>query len=243
MSKTPAQEHAATEFLRSTDLTYQECTHGIAQLDRLIVNVSSTMADQARSYLLPCLYAYWERYYRILFGEFLRCVSLADVRMDNGNVKLVQYRVSRELRSRLALQRVKALEELAHVGDVLSTRTFLSDLVTWLDTPLSFSDPEKWIITTPNVQFKVLENMCNAVGLDIRDLKQALDERKPSLHEGLQELVLERNRIAHGESFEKVDQHTWERLKNFLLDLMNALQWFLYEALRTKINNSLDKTC
>jgi hypothetical protein len=166
-------------------------------LDRLIVNVSSSMADQARSYLLPCLYAYWERYYRILFGEFLRCVSLVGLPMADGNTRLVRYRVAREIRSRLDTRKVKVLEELAHVGDVPSTRSFLSDLVTWLDTPLSFSDLETWIITTPNIQFEVLEEMCERLGLNVGGLKQQLDERKLSLYQGLRELVSERNRIAH----------------------------------------------
>jgi RiboL-PSP-HEPN len=233
-----AIEQAATEFLRATDQTYQECAGGIAQLDRLIVNVSSSMADHARVYLLPCLYAYWERYYRILFGEFLRCVSLIGIHPADGNTELVRNHIFRGLKRLLKNQGVKALEELPHHCDVLNTRAFLSGLVEWVDTPISFADPDEWVITTPNIKFEVLQEMCRVLGLNILELKQKLDERKLSIYQGLQELVLERNRIAHGESFEIVSQETWERLKNFLLDLMNALQFFLYEALQNPINNS-----
>jgi hypothetical protein len=136
------------------------------------------------------------------------------------------------------MQGVKALEELAHHCDVSTTRAFLSDLIVWVDTPISFSDPDEWVITIPNIKFDVLQEMCHVLGLNILDLKQKLDERQLSIYQGLQELVLERNRIAHGESFEAVSQETWERLKNFLLDLMNALQFFLYEALQNQINDS-----
>jgi hypothetical protein len=152
MHDATAIERAATEFLSTTDQTYQECAGGIAQLDRLVVNVSSSMADHARVYLLPCLYAYWERYYRILFGEFLRCVSLIGIRPANGNTELVRNHMFRGLRRRLQMQGVKALEEAAHRCDVPSTRSFLSDLVLWVDTPISFSDPEEWVITTPNIR-------------------------------------------------------------------------------------------
>jgi hypothetical protein len=238
MADGPAIEQAATEFLRATDQTYQECAGGIAQLDRLIVNVSSSMADHARVYLLPCLYAYWERYYRILFGEFLQCVSLLGIHPANGNADLVRNHMFRGLRSRLKMQGVKALEDLAHHCDVPNARAFLSGLVDWIDTPMSFSDPDEWVITTPNVKFEVREEMCRDLGLNISELKQKLAEQKVSIYQGLQELVLERNRIAHGESFERVSQETWERLKNFLLDLMNALQFFLYEALQRQVNDA-----
>lgn len=92
-------DEIADEFLADTDALYRECQQGISTLDKLIVGTPSIRADYCRMALVPALYAYWERFFRTVFGDFLRCVGLAGASLSLLCEPLATARLSREIKN------------------------------------------------------------------------------------------------------------------------------------------------
>jgi hypothetical protein len=230
------------EFLLASNAIYDECQSGIATLDKIIVSSSSLYTAHARSALVPALYAYWERFFRVIFAEFLHCVSASSRPLHEINHHLGRLRLRRELQTR-APTRDDLLEGLqAPSGSappplsearklISSARETLHEIEQLCDAPLSFVDPETWIITESNVRFEVIEKNCRRLGLDVSRLKNLLEESQIVLHPSLKDLVDTRNGIAHGNSIAPLTSERWETLRSFTLSLMNATQLFLLEAL------------
>jgi hypothetical protein len=232
----------AEAFMLASDAIYDECQAGIATLDKIIVSCSSLYTAQARSALVPALYAYWERFFRVVFAEFLHCITVDSRPLHELNHNLGRLRLRRELQAR-ARTRDELLRGLqAPPGAqplplnearklLVSARDALHEIEQLCDAPLSFVDPETWIDTESNVRFEVIERNCKRLGLDVHRLKALLEESQIFLHPGLKDLVDTRNGIAHGDSITPLQSDRWEALRSFTLSLMNATQLFLLEAI------------
>ncbi|RYZ03026.1 MAG: hypothetical protein EOO73_29340 [Myxococcales bacterium] len=236
-----SSEHAEA-FMLASDAVYDECQAGIATLDKIIVSCSSLYTNQARNALVPALYAYWERFFRVIFAEFLHCASVGSRPLHELNHNLGRLRLRRELETRAhtrddllrGLQTISGAQPppLAEARKLLaSARDTLHEIEQLCDAPLSFVDPETWIVTESNVRFEVIERNCKRLGLDVRRLKSLLEESQIFLHPSLKDLVDTRNGIAHGDSITPLQPERWEALRSFTLSLMNATQLFLLEAI------------
>jgi len=228
-------EKHAEEFLLASNAIYDECQAGIATLDKIIVSCSSRHTGAARNALVPALYAYWERFFRVVFAEFLGSVGTSARPLRELNHNLGRLRLRHELRrahSREALIKGlerPALDEARKI--ILAARDALHEIEQLCDAPLRFIDPETWIVTGSNVRFEVVEANCKRLGLDVGRLKQLLEESQVMLYPALKDLVDTRNGIAHGDSIAPLTAERWESLKSFTLTLMNATQLFLVEAI------------
>lgn len=223
----------AREFLIASDGIYTECAQGVATLDRIIVGTPASLADIARTALLPALYAYWERFFRLVFGEFLRCSSLAKEPLEQRNEQLSKLRLRKEVKSRV--------DERSHLLDVVdvaelrrrlaSAREALVGIEGMYGLPLQFVDPEKWLQLDANIRYEVLSANCKQLGLDAGELKAMLLNEGVHLFPLLKELVDTRNDIAHGHKVNPIGSAKWEELRTFTLSLMNAVQMYLYAAI------------
>jgi hypothetical protein len=175
------------------------------------------------------LYAYWERFFRIAFAEFLRCLTLARVDIEQINTPLARFRIARELGNFLAAHNISTLSELAGAHPPASLRPLLKDLHDFLLRPIEFAAPTDWIKTYANVRFRVLEEHCDKFGLEMNRLTQEFTSK--SLFQGLNELVDQRNDVAHGKSFTPVLSPEWEQLKTFVYKVMQVVQFELHELL------------
>ena len=61
------------------------------------MSVSASLSDITRAYLIPMLYAYWERFFRISFSEYLRVLSNVSTNFSDCHVPIALMRVRREL--------------------------------------------------------------------------------------------------------------------------------------------------
>jgi|GEM_PF-5738538 len=223
---------SAEEYLRTTDAAYEECSKGIANLDRIIVGVPSSLASVTRTYLLPILYAYWERFFVTSFSEFLRCLALAQIPLGRLNPSLAKQSLRGTISESLKNLKIRNIEELPAIGDVRETKRYFRRIHAQIDSPAQFNDPSTWIDTSNNVRFEVLDRNCKNLGLNVDDIRDLLLSSNLVLYTGLRELVDARNEIAHGSAFTGREQETWETQKNFTLSLMNAVQFALHSALK-----------
>jgi hypothetical protein len=224
----------ADNFLKNTDVAYAECAAGLANLDRIVVCVCSSYSSMTRGYLLPMIYAYWERFFKVVFSEFLVCIEANNVPFKNVNTDIAKFKIKKELSISLKNKNVGHLQELPNNCEIAELLEFFSGYALFFEKPISFADPSDWISTESNVQFAVLEKNCKNLGLDISQIKKTLKESSIELYSNLKELVDARNRIAHGQSFEEVNSSKWELMKGFVLELMTTLQMHLYDFLKDK---------
>jgi hypothetical protein len=229
-------EACADAFLVAADRNYGECAGGISTLDRVIVATPASLTDTARAALVPALYAYWERFFRLTFGEFLRCASLATEPLAKRNRKLARLRVRRELKERAhersTLMTVVDSADVAGARHSLTqARDALDNVDQLFDVPLQFDDPEQWLAIDANVRYEIIEENCKRFGLDATRLKDLVDGARWKLYPSLKKLVDTRNEIAHGHSIQPMTGAEWECLRSFTLELMVATYVFLYEAL------------
>ena len=229
MSYAVALKKSANEFLGTTNAAYDECAFGIGTLDKIIVAVPSALAPATRTNLLPILYAYWERFFRLAFSEFVRCVSLAQIPLSKVNSNLAKFRLKQEFRTFLASAKVSHLSELAVSLDIDETRRRIGGLHLCIDAPLTFDRPTDCIVTASNVKYSVLEENCRNLGVDLGAVRALLQDSNVILFVALNDLVDSRNRIAHGDTLPPMDNESWERSRSFTLQLMNAVQLVLYE--------------
>ena len=227
----------ADTFLSATNFIYDECQQGISTLSRIVVATPSALSGDARTALIPALYAYWERFFKLTFSEYLRSVTLEAIAVDKASTTLVRLRVRRaaiEFENRARGTLLSAVDK-----DVLgAAKTALADLlreVSAMDalytTPLTFANPDEWIETESNVRFRVLEKNCKLLGLDTAALTALLSKAGMQLYTKLEDLVETRNKIAHGEVLHPTDSARWNDLHSFVSTLMNAVQFFLHEHL------------
>lgn len=235
----------AEEFLTTTNTSYDECAKGIAALDRIIVASPSHLTGITRMSLIPALYAYWERFFRICFSEYLRCVSLKQIPLNCINEDLAKLRVRQEVCERLMQCNHKTLLDRLDKNGILDAyehasnlKSITSDLHLLFSVPTTFIEPANWVITDSNVRFKVIKKNCESFGVKIENLKKELNYYP--LYPELEKLVDTRNDIAHGAAIEAVDCDKWERFRSFTLDLMNALQLTLFHDLE---NEAYRKAC
>jgi hypothetical protein len=218
------------EFLEASDLAFEECARGLSDLDRIIVAVPDLLVDRARGYLVTLLYAYWERFFRNVFGEYLRCLSLAGVRFEDVDEKLLRHKLTRQLAAFLRSNSVSSLVDLPQRSTPTQVKSALQKLRDELDAPLNFENPSKWVEPESNVKFGILEAHCKRFCIDLESIKNSF-ESDGSLFNSLNTLVADRNDIAHGAVFTEQTQGEWQRKRNFVLKLMQVLQTELYRCL------------
>jgi hypothetical protein len=230
MNRQDALSRAAEAFLQTTNAVYDECSTGIARLDRIIVSVHTDLTGWARMLLLPSLYAYWERFFVSALSEYLRAISVVGVACKDSHEALRTLRIRRELLDLGKAIGVSKIHELAERLSPSDIQTLFQDSLRWLDQSLDFPNPERWIDTESNVRFRVLEKNLERLALTVAVVKTHF-ANGPSLFELLETLVDKRNAIAHGESFSRLSSETWNQLREFVERLLNALQLYLYESL------------
>ena len=121
---TDSFEQNSKIFLNNTDAAYDECAAGIANLDKIIVSVSSGYSSMTRGYLLPIIYAYWERFFRIVFSEYLRCVELSSIDLNSIHPQLAQLRLKKEINDALRKHGIKQVQETASLLSIETAKTF-----------------------------------------------------------------------------------------------------------------------
>lgn len=228
----------ADTFLSATNQIYDECQLGISTLSRIVVATPAALSGDARTALIPALYAYWERFFKMTFTEYLRSVTAEGLTVVQASTKLVRLRIRRaaldfEKRARGG-KLVPTIDQ-----DVLgAARVELGDLLREVGTmdalyatPLTFADPDDWIDTESNVRFKVLEKNCKDLGLDAKALTELLAKSGLQLYTRLEDLVNTRNEIAHGSVIHPTDATRWNELQVFVSHLMNAVQFYLHDHL------------
>ena len=227
----------ADTFLSATNLIYDECQQGISILSRIVVATPAALSGDARTALIPALYAYWERFFKMTFAEYLRSITMEGLTVVQASTTLVRLRIRRAALHFEKRAQGKLLPAVDN--DVLgAARTELSDLLREIgaldalySTPLAFADPDEWIDTESNVRFKVLEKNCKLLGLETRILTELLAKAGLQLYTKLEDLVNTRNKIAHGAVINPTDAARWNELQVFVSHLMNAVQFFLHENL------------
>jgi len=228
---TSALNTVADSFLEATNFTYSECEAGVTQLDQIIVGSPSSRSDIARGYLLPMIYAYWERFFKIVLAEYLQSLSRVTIKFDELRLSVARHRVRRELVALCDILHIQGLHELPDKLSMAELSTFAAALKAWVDGPVVFPDPSNWIETRSNVKYNVVEDNFRKLGLSIERLKAHMKPNPPIIV-GLRDLVDARNQIAHGATFQPIDASVWEKHKTFVLELMNAMQLELFETLR-----------
>ncbi len=220
----------ADEFLHTSDHAFDECREGISGLDRIIIATPALLVDRARGYFVALLYAYRERFFRVSFGEYLRCFSLAGIKFEHGEERLLKYRLCRQLAAFSKQHGITMLHELPQRSSPSSVKAAIQALRDGLDAPLAFNNPAEWVETEANVKFTVLETNCKRFCVDIDAIKDSFTNGT-SLFESLNNLVKDRNDIAHGAVFTPYTQNEWETKRNFVLKLMQVVQTELYRSL------------
>jgi hypothetical protein len=221
---------AAHQFLLSTDAAYDECAKGISTLDRIIVGTPAILAGEARGYFVPILYAYWERFFRISFGEYLRCIAVAKIPVERLKLRLAALRITREVSELSERHKFKHFNEICQNRSVEDVKLLLRALLAAIEKPAEFPQTFNWIRTYSNVEFSTLEENCSRVGIDLAALKANFPTK--SLHASLKDLVDMRNDIAHGSEFQTLTSEEWEETRNFVLKLMQIVQFEIYDSLQ-----------
>lgn len=220
----------AQEFLATTNPVYDECEQGIRRLDQIVVGVSSLLADHARMALTPVLYAYWERFFRMTLGEYIRVIATY-----KGNLLEFKTPLAKEwLRIRCGdlykTHKVQRLTEMPSRVGVESTLLAIEQLYTDVAKPLSF-DPSQWVDTENNVAFHVVERNFEKLGIDVDVFRNHFTLPGKTAFALLKTLVDARNTIAHGETLAPTSSATWNNLRSSTLDLMNAFQLTLHDMI------------
>ena len=231
MSFAAALGTAADAFLVNTDKAYTECDHGISEIERIIISQPSAHSDRTRTYMVPLLYAYWERFFRICFAEYIRGLETVRIPMKECRILLSQHRVRKELLGLAQTLGVGQMWDCSEKATADELRNIYRDFSNWLNGPLVFADPSAWVQTDSNVRLKVLEKNCKLFGIETKNIEAKM-KGKLSLFQGLEELVDARNTIAHGAAFAPISSTQWLDLRTFVGELQNALQLELYECLR-----------
>ncbi len=225
-------ELAADVFLASTDTTYDECAKGVFTLDRIIIATPPMLVPDVRGYFVPILYAYWERFFRISFGEFLRSITLSKFHVDEFKPQIAVLRIGRELADISDRHKFKQIQELCCNRSVTEIKRLLRQLLTTIESPIEFSPLHQWVRTNSNVEYTTLEANCIRFGIDVETLK-ANFVVKP-LYASLKNLVDMRNDIAHGSEFKTLTAIEWDETRNFVLKIMQVVQVELYESLKDR---------
>lgn len=227
----------ADTFLSATNAIYDECQQGISTLNRIVVATPAALSGDARTALIPALYAYWERFFKMTFSEYLRSVTLEGLTVAQASTTLVRLRIrraavdfERHAQGRLvpAVNNDVLGAARIELGDLLRAIGALDALYS---TPLTFADPDEWIDTDSNVRFKVLERNCRRLGLETEPLTELLAKSGLQLYTKLEDLVDTRNKIGHGAVIHPTDAARWNDLQDFVSHLMNAVQLVLHENL------------
>lgn len=222
------------QFLLATDRLYDECSRGVDELSRIVVSVSSNHAPATRTYLLPIVYAYWERFFRGVFAEYVRAVSSARVSLNDIDDALARSWLKRSFGDALETGSAQSITDLMGKKPLSESQAMLASLARAFSSPVEFGDPATWIRTYSNVGYDTLEDNCKTLGLEVLSIKRAL-EQGSGLHlfPQLKALVDSRNDIAHGSTFQPIDSATWNEKVKFCSSLMNAVQMELYARLQT----------
>lgn len=230
---------AAANFLAASNSIYDECQTGITKLSKILVSVHSSIADDARTALVPALYAYWERYFRLVFAEYLRAVESDGLQFAQATEDLRRCRIRREVLSLDQSHRLLLLGLIDKQGSTVARGTLqaivgqLQQIDALYGSSLAFPDAVDWIVTESNVRYEVVEKHCRMFGIDPAKLKQCVHEGGFDLYPFLKDLVDNRNDIAHGGSVKPTAANDWNRFREFVLSLMNAVQLVLYESLQS----------
>lgn len=232
MMHTPDLERVADEFLCLSDATYTECEKGVSTLDRIIVSVTEALAPVTRSALLPTLYAYWERFFRVVFSDYVRCLGAAAIPAERFCEAILKFRLKGEVNETCKVFKASHTTELVSKITSDEARAQFKRLHDFFSLPLAFTDPTEWINTESNVTYRVLQKNCANLGLDIEEIKAHFAVANIHIFGKLNDFVGNRNAIAHGENIGPLSRESWEEQRTFVLQLMNALQITLYEALR-----------
>jgi hypothetical protein len=226
----PSQD-CAEVFLKNIEPIYDDCDDGISKLDRIIVSVSNILQGRTRFYLIPMLYAYWERFFKLSLLEYLRSLHLANKKLTELNQSLAEFLVVHEIGASLERLKIDRLNELPRKVPLPEMVRYFSDFASWILQPVEVVSGEDMIVTESNVDFRVLEKNCKNLGIDIRKIKNSMAADGHVLFPTLKQLVVERNDIAHGAEPRDISAEDWATLRSFTLNLMNALQMALYETL------------
>lgn len=225
-------EQCADMFLNRTNPTYDECQKSIDGLDKILVSVHSSNAPILRSYFVPILYAYWERFFCNAFTEFLACLALAEFEPRRLTSALAKTSLKRKIAELSDPPKIKLAIEIASKQSADSAEMWIEQLDKWTRCPLEIKDPENWIITESNVGFEVLSKNCSNFGVNIGEIAKYLQRSGFSLETTLKKLVDARNSIAHGEVFHPQQQTEWRAQKEFVIFLMAGTQDVLFETLK-----------
>ena len=230
-------EESAEAFLESSNAFFEECSHGISQLDRIIVGCPSSLTEHVRLVVIPALYAYWERFFRLSFAEFLRCVTMCKRSTRDINATLTQTVIRQILnehkweRKARVVQGLKAKNHEEIQKALSGAKGILERASALCDLAFEVLDPDKLVSTDSNVRYEVIEKNCKQLGLSIGVLKAMTESRNLGLYQSLKDLVDLRNEIAHGTRIHSVSSDKWNDLRDFTVGLMLYIQQFLYDAL------------
>ena len=173
---------------------------------KIPIEKNSLQSAMLRS-ALPLLYAHWEGFVKLTMSYYLEYVSNKHLRHDELKTTFI------------ALSLQNKLGDLNNSS--IENRTKIIDFI-FTDLTKQSNIPKKNIINTKsNLRFEVLKEI-----LFILDLDDSHIDRHESL---INDLVSERNYIAHGEH-KLIDYKTYE---NFLTDIIT-----LMEYLKTTIENN-----
>lgn len=222
----------ADEFLAATNPIYSECSSGIALVQRIAVNVSSGLAGDARAYLLPSVYGYWERFFRMTLIEFVSSLGRCRLTALSVSPQIASVGLREQIALALKQQKIKQLTEIPSSVDSPQAHAFFAALESWFGSPFRMIDPDAHVDTSVNVRYEILASNLATWGVDIERVKELVLDGKCVLYPDLKRLVDRRNDIAHGNVFTPCEQDEWTRLTDLVLVLMNALQLALYEFLR-----------
>jgi HEPN superfamily RiboL-PSP-like protein len=221
----------SNDFLISSDLVFDECVDGLKNLDRIVVDVNSSLAPLTRGYLIPIIYAYWEKFFRTVFLEYLRCIEIVQIDLEEVNPDVISLRFRKELRKTALDKKIPELHEIANKLNLEEMKNLIERLTSQLSQPLSFPDNIDWVGTESNVSAKVLSKTCDRLKVDFEKIKEDLENQKFYIFKSLKDLVDARNSIAHGEGFQFINADEWNEHKTFVKELMMALQFTLFEHL------------
>lgn len=230
MSYKASLNSSADAFLIATDKLYLDCDRGISDIERIIIAVPSSLSDKTRAYMVPVLYAYWERFFKICFAEYLRALEQAGISMRDCKASIARFRIRKELQGIASALKLSSLSDAVDKTNTDELGKLFQDIGTWLNGPLGFKDPAAWVNTESNVRFRVLEKNCKVAGVDPSAIKSRMTG-KLNLFQGLEDLVDTRNEIAHGATFGPIEHTRWSELRTFVGELQNALQLELYQSL------------
>ncbi len=239
MNSSDKLKKASEHFIKTSDEIWTDCINGLKNLDRIIVDSNSSIVSMTRGYLIPIVYAYWERFFKTIFCEYIRCLEMAKIELDYIDPEVIAFRFRKEMLNSASAHKIKKPEDMANL-DLQDLRKHVKAFSTQLFNTLDFPQHIDWVDTESNVTFQVLEKTCKLWKINMDQIKEDVQKDGAPLYAQLKQLLDARNSIAHGEEFRKIDSKEWDNLKSFVKDLMSALQNSLYLHLaesHTVINN------